>query len=124
METSDDPRMYMAAERTVLAWIRTGIALMGFGFLVARFGVFLGELSVTNAVPLPDGAALSLPIGIALVAIGVMTLVWATLRHRHYVLALRRGNFLEVFNSRMVFIVVGILVLLGILMGGYLASFL
>ncbi len=36
-----DSRIYMAAERTFLAWIRTGIALMGFGFVVARFGLFL-----------------------------------------------------------------------------------
>ena len=33
-----DSRIYMAAERTFLAWIRTGVALMGFGFVVARFG--------------------------------------------------------------------------------------
>jgi putative membrane protein len=32
---------YLAAERTFLAWIRTGLALMGFGFVVARFGLFL-----------------------------------------------------------------------------------
>lgn len=37
-------RDYLAAERTFLAWIRTGLALMGFGFVVARFGIFLQEL--------------------------------------------------------------------------------
>ncbi|HTG58643.1 MAG TPA: DUF202 domain-containing protein, partial [Terriglobia bacterium] len=35
---------YLAAERTFLAWIRTGLALMGFGFVVARFGLFLQAL--------------------------------------------------------------------------------
>ena len=34
---------YLAAERTLLAWIRTGLALMGLGFVVARFGIFLEE---------------------------------------------------------------------------------
>ena len=33
-----DPRIYFAAERTLLAWVRTGLAMMGFGFVVARFG--------------------------------------------------------------------------------------
>lgn len=34
-------RLHQANERTMLAWIRTGIALMAFGFAIARFGVFL-----------------------------------------------------------------------------------
>ena len=35
----DDPRVYLAAERTFLAWVRTAVALMGFGFLIARFAL-------------------------------------------------------------------------------------
>ncbi len=40
-EENSDPRVYFAAERTMLAWLRTGIAVMAFGFVVARFGLFL-----------------------------------------------------------------------------------
>jgi uncharacterized membrane protein YidH (DUF202 family) len=50
-ETPDsptDPRIYMAAERTFLAWIRTGIAFMGFGFVVARFGLFYVRLHIVT----------------------------------------------------------------------------
>ena len=46
-EPDKDPRVYFAAERTFLAWIRTGLALMGFGFVVARFGIFLREIRST-----------------------------------------------------------------------------
>ena len=42
--TTSGPSDYLAAERTFLAWIRTGLALMGFGFVVARFGLFLQAL--------------------------------------------------------------------------------
>jgi putative membrane protein len=37
----NDPRVFFAAERTLLAWTRTGITLMGFGFVIERFGLFL-----------------------------------------------------------------------------------
>ncbi len=36
-----DPRVYFAAERTLLAWVRTGVTIIGLGFVVARFGLFL-----------------------------------------------------------------------------------
>ncbi len=39
----DDPRIYLAAERTFLAWVRTSVALMGFGFLIARFAFWIRE---------------------------------------------------------------------------------
>ena len=44
----DDPNLRLAAERTLLAWVRTGLSLMGFGFVVARFGLFLRELSAVR----------------------------------------------------------------------------
>ena len=43
----DDPRIYLAAERTFLAWIRTFVSLMGFGFLIARFALFIRGYGLT-----------------------------------------------------------------------------
>jgi len=40
-----DPRVFFAAERTLLAWLRTGLTIMAFGFVVARFGPFLRLLA-------------------------------------------------------------------------------
>ena len=51
----EDPRVRLAAERTLLAWIRTSVALMGLGFVVARFGV-LEALPHQRDMPLMQGA--------------------------------------------------------------------
>jgi putative membrane protein len=79
-----DPRVYFAAERTMLAWIRTGIAMMGLGFVVARFGLFLSELTgarlaETGAAARPPG--LSLWVGTTLVLLGVVVNLGAAVRH-------------------------------------------
>jgi putative membrane protein len=87
-----DPRVLLAAERTFLAWIRTGLALMGFGFVVARFGVFLREIATVSgraqAQPLLGGAV----IGVCIVGGGVLVNLWASLRHRQMFHRLRQGQ--------------------------------
>jgi hypothetical protein len=60
---------YLAAERTFLAWIRTGLALMGFGFVVARFGLFLQQIQVVQQAPSAQSYGLSLWFGTALIAV-------------------------------------------------------
>jgi len=47
-DSNRDPRVYLAAERTFLAWIRTSLALMAFGFVVSRFGLFLRVLESSS----------------------------------------------------------------------------
>jgi putative membrane protein len=61
---------YLAAERTLLAWIRTGLALMGFGFVVARFGLFLQEFQTIQHAPMARSSGPSLWFGTALIAVG------------------------------------------------------
>ena len=80
--SSEDPRVRFAIERTLLAWVRTGLALMGFGFVVARFGLFLREIeSVRQAAPLKSPTGLSLWIGTALILLGVIVNLLVSAEH-------------------------------------------
>lgn len=77
----------------MLAWIRTGIALMGFGFAIARFGLFLRELVSTGAVT--RNALQSLGsgwVGTLLVALGMLTNLAAVFRYGRIRHAIERGD--------------------------------
>ncbi len=121
-DDSRDPRVYMAAERTFLAWIRTGLALMGFGFVVARFGLFLRELAVASGSPPLAASGVSLPLGTALVLIGVVVNVLAAVVHIRLIRGLNAGAQVV---GRPSFIALGVAALLaagGIVMAFYLGS--
>jgi putative membrane protein len=87
-----DPRVYFAAERTFLAWIRTGLALMGFGFVVARFAVFLREMAVSSPLHAIHAPGMSLWTGTSLIAIGVAVQVAAALNHIRVIKRMNRGQ--------------------------------
>jgi len=87
-----DLRDYLAAERTLLAWIRTGLALMGFGFVVARFGLFLQELEAAQHAPLTQPYGLSLWFGTALIVAGVLVNFVSGWNHVRIVRELDRGE--------------------------------
>ena len=73
-------REHLANERTLLAWIRTAIALMGMGFVVARFGLFVRQLAVVNSQADPGTPRFSTVIGVGLVAGGLIAAVLGTIR--------------------------------------------
>lgn len=115
-----DPRVYYAAERTLLAWLRTGLAMMGFGFVVARFGLFLHELAAVEHAPASQGGGLSVWLGAALVAWGVIVTMWATANHLKDLARLKRRE--RVFPKRVSLGVVlaAALAVIGIAMAVYL----
>lgn len=117
----DDPRVYFAAERTFLAWIRTGLGLMGVGFAVSRFSLFLRELDAGQAHHSLHAAGLPRGSGIALVALGVLVNLTAAWRHIGLIRELRSGTWQAGRISLQAVVLAVVLALGGLAMAFYLA---
>ena len=83
-ENSDTKlREHLANERTFLAWIRTSIALMGLGFVIVKFALFLKELSVImEGLNISISEGFSAIIGTAMVALGAVLTFFAFLQFK------------------------------------------
>src|SRR6202008_851945 len=100
--------------------IRTGIALMGLGFVLARFGLFLQEFNHLQPDFQVKQYGISLWLGIALILMGVSICVLSTLRHLRMLRQLQAGESLYMHKPRLVIGVAVALVILGLVMAGYL----
>jgi putative membrane protein len=120
-----DPRVYFAAERTLLAWIRTGLTIMGFGFVVARFGLFLSLLATQRGAPpsAVDAAPhLSAIVGISLVVLGAVAILFAAYQHRNFVLSLPAVDLPVSIIRAFPLVVAAVLGVLGLVLALYLAA--
>jgi putative membrane protein len=108
-----DPRVYFAAERTLLAWIRTG-------FAVSRFGLFLRQISAGQAHLPAHTTGLSLWSGVALVGLGILVNVSSVLHYLQTVRQLRSGTWIAGRVSTNAVILAIVLAAIGLGMAIYL----
>ncbi len=90
MESPSDPRVFFAAERTLLAWQRSSLALMGFGFVIERFSLFLVVIRAA-----PQNAkhhVFSLLVGVTLIILGAAVAFASSLAFRRFVRGLPPGD--------------------------------
>jgi putative membrane protein len=107
---------YLAEERTFLAWIRTGIALMGFGFVVAHFGIFLEQFHLLERISAVRPHAFSPWFGVALITTGALVNLFSAWRFRHLADEVDRNQFADRSLSRQGMFVASFLTLVGIAM--------
>ena len=111
-------RDHLANERTFLAWIRSCVAIMALGFVVARFGLLIRE--VAPRTPRHTLTALSTGIGVALVICGALLVLLATRRYRDTTYAIERGSYQP--SSTLIMLLAGGFVLVAVLLAAYLLA--
>ena len=122
MRQTADLRDYLAAERTLLAWIRTGLALMGFGFVVARFGLYLQQLQIAQHVPAVQSYGQSLWFGTALIGAGIVVNLLSGWHHVRLIRSMDRGQRVRAHSLTLAVSTALFLALVGLAMTIYLIS--
>ena len=105
-------RTRMAAERTLMAWVRTALSMIGFGFTIYKFLQFVQEQS-TLPVLRPQSPRNA---GLTLVGIGTFAVIIACVQHWQYIKKLRPDQPYKPWD--LTFIVACFIGILGLLMFG------
>jgi putative membrane protein len=120
MSDLNDPRVFFAAERTLLAWTRTSITVMVFGFVVERFGLLAKMLLPKGEEIIERG--ISFWIGLVFILFGVTLSVLSTMQYLRVLKTLRKGEVPEGYWLHLGVITNIVLAILGLLVTFYLLT--
>ncbi len=116
-----NPSDHLANERTFLAWIRTSIGIMAFGFVVVKFSLFVKQISlILGKENVIQSKGYSGILGIALVAVGTVTAVLSYIRYKQTESQLNDGRYKH--SSLLITLLTSFIFLVSILLIVYLVN--
>ncbi len=118
MSELNDPRVLFAAERTLMAWNRTSVTFMVFGFGIERFGLFLQMFKIGQGQAGP--ASLSFWIGISFVLLGVASQIVAIDQYKRLLVTLQPAEIPRNYRLHFVTLISYLVALLGLTLCAYL----
>ena len=118
--TAPDPRVFFAAERTLLAWVRTGLGMMALGFVVERFGLFLAWVGLPSGTG-PNPSIVPSAIGVALALAGAAVIGFSALQHLRYTRTLPAADLPPGYRIGFAPLVAIVVAALGAILAIYLA---
>ena len=113
-----DPRVLFAAERTLLAWNRTSLSLMAFGFVVERFGLFLNVLGKSGIILLER--EISFYIGLTFIVLSIVLSFFSICQHKNVINSLQPAEITKGYNLWGAAIVNGVVGFLGMVIVCYI----
>ena len=117
MSDLNDPRVFFAAERTLMAWTRTAVALMAFGFAIERFGLFLHMFLISQGEREPRMG--SFWIGVSFILFGAIISVLSVIQYKGVLKTLKPIEIPEGYWVNMALYTNLLVAALGLAMIGY-----
>ncbi len=116
-----NPNDHLANERTFLAWVRTSIGIMGFGFVVVKFSLFVRQITaVLGHQAEAPSTGYSPVIGILLVGLGAVATLFSYVRYHSTKRQLEAGQYYQ--SSLLIQLMTGVIFLVSVLLIFYLAK--
>lgn len=114
-----NPSDHLANERTFLAWMRTSVGIMAFGFVVVKFSLFVKQISlILGKTNIMQNRGYSAIVGIVLVAVGTVTSILSYIRYRQTEKQLREGSYDH--SSLLITVLTAFIFLVSVLLIAYL----